>query len=113
MLYNDVQGGGSSTNSGIAQLFRLSGRTLELLQRVQWDGDVNRSADIWKLFTFDPATSTLVARSSHYLPGDAHCCISAVDLVTFAWKDTHFEMASVRTELSENGKREGKTLPSH
>ncbi len=110
VLYLDIQGGGSSTNSAIAQLFTLSKRRLALVQRITWDTDATRSESSPRLYSSDAATNTLVIRSSHYLPGDAHCCISAVDVVTFAWKDTHFEKVAVNTELSEDVKREGKRL---
>jgi len=110
VLYHDIQGGGSSTNSGIAQLFTLSEGRLALIQTIRWDTDVTRSESNPKLYSLDAATNNLVIRSSHYIPGDAHCCISAVDVVTFAWKDTHFEKIAVDTELSEEGKRQGKAL---
>ncbi len=65
VLYDDLQGGGSSTNSSIAQLFNLTGRRLALLQRITWDTDATRSEDRPKRYTFDATTNTLVIRSSH------------------------------------------------
>lgn len=105
VLYQDTQGGGSTNSTGVAQVFRQSNRKLTLLQRIRWDADA-RGKKHSKLFTFDPKTRTLVVRSSHYMPGDAHCCISAVDVVTFRWNGTRFGQSDVRSELTEYGERE-------
>jgi hypothetical protein len=61
--------------------------------------------------SYDEGTGTLVVRTAHYMPGDAHCCVSAADAVTLKWDGTRFVQTSSKTELSEYGKREGKRLP--
>jgi len=38
---------------------------------------------------------------------------AAVDIVTFTWRNTHFAMAGVDTELAESARSGGKTLPAH
>jgi hypothetical protein len=63
-------------------------------------------------FSFDPVTDTVVIRTAHYLPDDAHCCVSALDVVTLRWNGTQFEEIGFRTELSDYGKAERKTLPT-
>jgi hypothetical protein len=40
--------------------------------------------------------------------GDAHCCISAVDVVMFRWDGSHLAQTEIRTEYI---KHEGKTIP--
>jgi len=55
--------------------------------------------------------NTLVIRSAHYIPGDAHCCVSAMDIVTFKWDGTRLVQSDIQTELSAYGKREGKIRP--
>lgn len=61
--------------------------------------------------SFDAGTNILVIRSSHYIPGDAHCCVSAMDVVTFRWDQTRFVQSELQTELSKYGKTAGKVLP--
>lgn len=86
VLYGSDSGGGSSSQEGIAIVFTVSDGHLRSVQG-------------------------LVIRSAHYIPGDAHCCVSAMDVVPFKWNGTHFVQSGIQTELSEYGKREGKTLP--
>ena len=57
--------------------------------------------------TFDQSNNTLVIRSADYVPDDAHCCVSAMDVVTFHWDGAASVQANLRTELSENGKKQG------
>jgi len=99
---------GSSSQGGNAKVFNLTGNRLCLVQEIDWDTHFQsgRPAD-----SFDPSTNTLVIRSAHYIPGDAHCCVSAMDVVTLRWDRTQFRPATVQTELSEYGKAERKTLP--
>lgn len=98
----------SSSQGGIARLFRFSDRRLQSVQTITWDThfDAGQPTD-----SFDAKTDTLVIRSSHYIPGDAHCCVSAMDVVTFRWNGRGFTQTDIRTELSSYGKSEGKTLP--
>jgi len=92
---------------GYAQVFRLANHELRVIQQLRW----NEQFETKEKYTFDAATKTLTARSAHYLTGDAHCCISAMDVFTFQWKDGAFVQTGVKTELSDYGKKEGKTLP--
>ena len=98
--------GGSDTD-GFAQVFRLTGHELRVVQQLLW----NEQFEIKDKYTFDAATKTMTVRSAHYMPGDAHCCISAMDIFTLQWKDGGFTQTGVATELSDYGKREGKKLP--
>jgi len=61
--------------------------------------------------SFDAAKNELVIRSAHYVPGDAHCCVSAMDVVTLRWDGVRFVPVGIQTELSDYGKEAGKTLP--
>jgi hypothetical protein len=60
---------------------------------------------------YEAKSKTLVIHSAHYIPGDAHCCVSAMDVVTFRWNGAQFVQSDLRTELSDYGKKQGKTLP--
>ena len=97
----------ASNADGYAQVFRLANHELRVIQQLRW----NEQFDTKEKYTFDAATKTLIARSAHYLTGDAHCCISAMDVFTLQWKDGAFVQTSVTTELSDYGKKEGKKLP--
>ena len=108
VLYSWLDGGGSSSQGGTAQLFTVSDGHLQSLQKIGWDThfQAGQPTD-----SFDPRTNTLVIRSAHYIPGDAHCCVSAMDVITFRWDGNLFIQTGIQTELSEYGKMEGKTLP--
>ena len=109
VLLSWFAGGGSSSQGGIARVFTLSGSHLRVVQDIGWDKQVQTDQPTE---SFDASTSTLVIRSAHYIPGDAHCCVSAMDVVTFRWDGTRFVQAGLQTVLSEYGKNEGKTLPT-
>jgi len=108
VLYSWFDVGGSSSQGGTAQVFTVSDGHLRSVQRIGWDThfQAGQPTD-----SFDPATNALVIRSAHYIPGDAHCCVSAMDIVTFRWDGTRFIQTGIQTELSAYGKSEGKTLP--
>ena len=97
---------GSSSTKLAGTVLALSKERLSEEQHLQWT-IVGRPP--W--YTFDAKTRKLTIRAAHYLEGDAHCCVSAVDIVTYRWDGTHFIEAEIRTELSEHGRAEGKTLP--
>ena len=97
----------ASNTDGYAQLFRLANHELRVIQQLRW----NEQIETKEKYGFDAATKTLTVHSAHYLTGDAHCCISAMDVFTLQWKDGVFVQTGVKTELSDYGKREGKTLP--
>ena len=107
-LYSWSDAGGSSSQGGTARVFTLSDGHLRSVQKIDWDThfQAGQPTD-----SFDRTTNTLTIRSAHYIPGDAHCCVSAIDIVTFRWDGAHFVQSGIQTELSEYGKRDGKTLP--
>jgi hypothetical protein len=100
--------GGSSSQEGSARVFTLSGGRLRVVQEIGWDRHFQAGQPTE---SFDASANTLVISSAHYIPGDAHCCVSAMDVVTFRWDGTRFVQTGIQTELSEYGKNEGKTLP--
>jgi hypothetical protein len=99
---------GSSSSGGNAKVFTLTGNRLRVVQEINWDTRFEASQPKQ---SFDPNTNTLVIRSAHYIPGDAHCCVSAFDVVTFHWDGRRFVQTGIQTELSEYGKMEAKELP--
>ncbi len=98
----------SSSTEGLAKVFRLDAGRLTIVPGLDWD----EHFDAKSKYSFDARTNTLVVRAAHYLPGDAHCCVSAMDVFTLRWAGTTFAQASMKTELSDHGKRAGKTLPN-
>lgn len=107
-LYSMNSVGGSSSQEGIAQVFELSSKRLRVTQQISWDLHFGGP---WAPFdSYDEKTTTFVIRTAHYLPGDAHCCVSAVDIVTLRWNRSRFVQVDMRTELSDYGKHEGKKL---
>jgi hypothetical protein len=99
---------GSSSQGGNAKVFSVSGNRLCVVEEIDWD---TRFESGQPTDSFDSSTSTLVIRSAHYIPGDARCCVSAMDIVSLRWDGTQFKPTAVQTELSEYGKMRGKTLP--
>ena len=108
VLYSWFAAGGSSSQGGTARVFTVSDGHLLFVQEIGWDThfQAGQPTD-----SFDGSTNTLVIRSAHYIPGDAHCCVSAMDVVTFRWDGIRFTKTGLQTYLSEYGKEEGKTLP--
>ena len=107
VLFHWISVAGDSSTDGFAQVFWLADHALRVTQQLRW----NEQFDTKEKYTFDAKTNTLIVRSAHYLQGDAHCCVSAMDVFTLRWNGTAFEQASSATELSDYGKRAGKTLP--
>jgi hypothetical protein len=108
VVYSWFDAGGSSSQGGTAQIFRIVSGTLRSTQKISWDAHFDAGQPF---VSFDRNTNTLVIRSAHYIPGDAHCCVSAMDVVTYRWDGADFVQKDLRTELSGYGKRSGKELP--
>jgi hypothetical protein len=100
--------GGSSSQGMSAKVFTLSRSQLRVVQVIEWN--VHFASD-QPMQSFDAAKNELVIRSAHYVPGDAHCCVSAMDVVTLRWDGVRFVPVGIQTELSDYGKEAGKTLP--
>ncbi len=98
---------GSSATTGIAQVFELREGRLMLVQQLEWDEHVETNRPF---AVFDPASYRLIICVAHYLPGDSHCCVSAVDVVTLRWSKSKFIRKTVRTDLSEYGISAGKKI---
>ena len=100
LLLSWFAAGGSSSQGGKADIFSVSSGRLQIIQEIDWE---THSLGKQPAESFDTQTNNLVIRADHYVPGDAHCCISAVDVVTFHWDGTHFVQVDLHTELSEHG----------
>ncbi len=96
----------AANTDGYAQIFRLTNHQLNVVQQIRW----NEQIETKEKYSFDAASKTLTIRSAHYLTGDAHCCISAMDIFTLQWKDGALVQTGVKTELTDYGKKEGKKL---
>ncbi len=107
VVFHWISVAGDSNTDGFAQVFKLDDHALTMIQQLRW----NEQFDTKEKYAFDAKTNTLIARSTHYIEGDAHCCISAMDVFTLRWDGKAFVQTAVTTELSDYGKREGKTLP--
>jgi hypothetical protein len=108
VLFSWFAAGGSSSQGGNAQVFALSDGHLRVTQEMGWDThfEAGQPTD-----SFDESTNTLLVRTAHYMLGDAHCCVSAMDVVRLKWDGRRFVQTNLTTELSEYGKKEGKRLP--
>jgi hypothetical protein len=107
VLYTTFFAGGSSSTEGIAAVFELFDHRLALKQQIDWDEHFETSHPY---VSFNSKSNSLIVRTAHYLPGAAHCCVSAADVVTLRWNGTHFVKRAVRVELSNRGIQEGKKL---
>jgi len=107
VLFSWFAAGGSSSQGGIAQVFTLSDGHLRVTQEMNWD---THFPTVQPTDSFDASTRTLLFRSAHYMPGDARCCVSAMDVVTLKWDGTRFVQTGLQTEPSEYGKGQGKKL---
>ncbi|HTD21844.1 MAG TPA: hypothetical protein VK738_04275 [Terriglobales bacterium] len=103
-----LQGGyGSSTVEGIAQVFELTAHHLMTIEQLEWDNDFVTSKPY---LSFNEKSRRLIVRSGHPLPGDAKCCVSAMDVFTLHWEGNRFVELGMHTELSDEGIRAGKKL---
>jgi hypothetical protein len=106
LVFHWFSAAGSSVVSGNAHLLRLSGGRLRVVQKLQWDPQFESA----QKHSLDREKRTMVVRSAHYLPGDAHCCVSAMDVVVLQWTGSSFRETSRRVELTDYGARQGRTL---
>ena len=107
VLYTWFFASGSSNTDGIAEVYALEAHQLKLVQQFSWDEHFETDR---RYASFDKKSQNLILRSGHYLPGDAHCCISAVDVITLRWDGHRYAKSSVRVELSEYGRQSGRKL---
>jgi hypothetical protein len=108
-VYEQDMAGGSSSQFGIAQVFEFADKRLRVAQMIDWD--LHYGGPYGPLDDFNEETKSLTVRSAHYEPGDAHCCVSAFDVVTYRWNGRAFAQTAIHTELSEYGKNKHKVPP--
>jgi hypothetical protein len=93
----------------VAQIYELKDHQLKVRQQLGWDEHFH-TIKKKEYVVFNDKVRTLTVRSAHYLPGDAHCCISAADVVTLQWDGGRFIKKTVWVELSEYGVESKKKL---
>ena len=103
--------GATSRRDGTAQVFQLSNQRLSIVQELKWDEQFEAET-VNQYWSFDAQANNLALYSVHFLPADAPCCASAMDVVTLHWTGDAFGGGSMRTELLPRGKREGRSLPA-
>jgi len=86
---------GSSDSSGIAQVWKLHEGVLSTQQQIAYNTHFGGAGAFQKLSSED---HRLAVRASHYLPGDAHCCVSAFDELTFRWSGSEFVLTRIETK---------------
>jgi hypothetical protein len=96
VFYTYSYGGGSSSQDGLGQVFALSDSRLRIIQQVRWDEHFNPPGN--EHTDLDRSNSILTIRSARYLEGDAHCCISGMDVVTLHWNGSIFSQVRMTTE---------------
>ncbi len=109
-IYSWFEACGSSGTTGIAQIFELHNQRLKVVQQLDWDQHFDTKQPY---FSYDEKSRTLVVRTAHYVLwndgiSDAHCCASAMDVITLRWSGSRMLRKAMGTELSEYGLREGK-----
>lgn len=107
VLYTWFAASGSSNTDGVAEVYALEAHQLKLVQQFSWDEHFETEKPY---ASFDEKSQDLIIRSGHYLPGDAHCCISAVDVITLRWDGQRYAKSSVRVEPSKHGRQGGRKL---
>lgn len=107
VVFSDFVAGGSGNGYGEAQLFSASHGRLRVEQDLHWDENLGTNGPS---YSFDRSSKTLVIPTAHYLPGDAHCCVSAMDVITLRWEGRRFVQTDLKTELSDYGKTKGLKL---
>ncbi len=108
ILFDWFSACGSSGRSGYAQVFELAGGRLTVTQQIDFDMHVNTPGPF---VSFDTKIKQLTTTSAHYMPGDAHCCVSAVDVVTYQWDGKRFVRQRIRMMLTEHGRRKASEAP--
>jgi hypothetical protein len=105
-LYEN-DGGGAFNHEGIIQVLELSYQQLRIVQEIRVDENHD---GLHPGHPFNDRTKTLVLYSAHHVPGDAQCCVSAVDVLTFTWNGSRFIYTSMGAQPTESGRLEGKKL---
>jgi hypothetical protein len=60
--------------------------------------------------SFSEKSRILVVPTVRYLPGDAHYCVSAIDVITLRWNGSRFAKKATHAELSNYGVHAAKKL---
>jgi hypothetical protein len=107
VLYTWDSASGSSAQAGIAEIFELLDQHLTLRQELGWDEHFSTNKPY---VSFDKQSRALILRTAHYLPGDAHGGVSAMDLITMQWNGNRFVKRALSAELSDYGASEGKKI---
>ena len=84
--------GGSTSQSYTAQVFRCGNGELRVVQPIAWDA---RTIPHKSPVSIDLQTGDLRFATSHDLPGDAHCCVSAQDEVSYGWRGGRYRFKKV------------------
>ncbi len=95
VVFDEWEAHGSSDGDGYAQVWRLQDKKLTIVQQIQFNTHFGEEKPV---FAFKKRSGMLTVRASHYLPGDSHCCISAVDDLTFRWEDGLFKLVKIESK---------------
>ena len=94
--------GGSTSQSYTAQVFRCGNGELRVVQQIAWDA---RTSPRKSPVSIDLQTGDLRFATSHYQPGDAHCCVSAQDEVSYDWRGGRYRLEKVVARRLQDGER--------
>lgn len=86
---------GSSDSSGIAQVWKLRDGRLSVEQQIDYNTHFRGVGANETHFRKD---DHLLVRASHYLTGDAHCCVSAYDELTLRWSGSEYVLTRIETK---------------
>jgi|SRR5208282_112676 len=100
VVFDEWGASGSSDGDGYAQVWRLQDKRLTIVQQIQFNTHFGEEKPV---YVFKKQSGMLTVRASHYLPGDPHGRISAVDDLTFRWEDGLFELVKIETKPNNIG----------
>jgi hypothetical protein len=95
VIFDYSSGAGFRDNDLYAQIWELHGNQLKIIQQLRFN--IHR-LEVEDSYSYDLAQKILKARATHYLPGEAHCCASAYDELTFHWSGTEFKLTKKETK---------------
>jgi hypothetical protein len=88
-------GGGSSSDEGVLQVFKVEEEQLVMTQQFEYDLQAKGTG-----MDFNPKTGILIVRA-RTRDNTAHCCPKHIDIVTYRWNGKTFEEKTHQTIPTE------------
>lgn len=95
VIFDYFSGVGFRDKDLYAQIWELHGKQLKIIQQLRFNIHLLEGEDS---YSYDAAQKVLTAHATHYFPGEAHCCASASDELTYRWSDNEFRLTKKETK---------------